>query len=153
MQKTMDSLSDEAVDNYASVTGQDPEVLKRVQRIEVRDSVRSFFDAKPEARQYEAEMAKIARESGLSGSPEAILQASYAIAVANNPDGVRSQAKREALQSLASKQSAAVPGGSATTQASAPSKITKANVDQLIAQNGQDWFQKNYETINQVLAS
>jgi hypothetical protein len=115
LEKTMSTMSDESAKQVAEQTGQDPEVLKRLQRMEVKDSIRDFWSDNPDAKQYEKEMAKIALESGLYGSPEAILKASYAIALSGSSDTVKSQAKREALESLAQKQQAAVPTGHATT--------------------------------------
>ena len=120
MEKTMSSMSDTSAEQVAQATGQDPELIKRLQRMEVKDSIRDFWDANPEARKYEKEMAKVASESGLVGSPEAILKASYAMAVANNQGAVKSQGKREALESLAHKQQAAVPTGSATNAGTLP---------------------------------
>lgn len=115
LEKTMSTMSDETAQQVADATGQDPEVLKRLQRMEVKDAIRDFWDSNPDARKYQAEMSKIATESGLYGAPEAILKAAYAIAVANNQGVVKSQGKKEALESLAHKQQAAVPMGSATT--------------------------------------
>lgn len=122
LEKTMSTMSDDSATQTAQATGQDPEVLKRLQKMEVKDAIREFYDQNPDAKQYDKEMAKIASESGLYGSPEAILKASYAIAVANNQAGVKSQGKREALESLAHKQQAAVPTGSATTSATPKDK-------------------------------
>lgn len=115
LEKTMTGMSDDSATQVAESTGQDPELLKRLQRVEVRDSIRDFYDANPEARQYEKEMAKIALESGIYGSPEAILKASYAMALSNHKDAVKSQGGREALEALAQTQQAAVPTGHATT--------------------------------------
>lgn len=115
LEKTMSTMSDESAEQAAEQTGQDPEVLKRLQRMEVKDSIRDFWDTHPEARKYEAEMAKIAVESGIYGTPEAILKAAYAMALSNDTDSVKSQGKKEALESLAHRQQAAVPTGAATT--------------------------------------
>lgn len=118
VEKTLSTMSDQSAEHEAQVTGQDPELLKAVRGLQVNNSIREFFDANPDARQYEAEMSKIANESGLFGSADAILKASYAMAVANDPsklEAVRSQTKQATLQSLAHKQQAAVPTGNATT--------------------------------------
>lgn len=120
LEKTMSTMSDESATQAAEATGQDPEVLKRLQRMEVKSSIHDFWETHPDARQYEKEMAKIAVESGIFGSPEAILQASYAMAIANHTDSVKSQGKREALESLAHKQQAAVPTGHATNSGVTP---------------------------------
>jgi hypothetical protein len=151
LEKTMTTMSDESAEQVANVTGQDPEVLKRVQRMEVKDAIRDFWESNPGAREYQSEMATIATESGLYGSPESILKASYALAMANNQNAVRSQGKREALESLAHKQQAAVPRGSAVNSQSSPQAITPQNVDQLVAQNNQAWFEKNYAAINRAM--
>lgn len=120
LEKTMSTMSDESAQQVAQATGQDPQLIQRLQRMEVKDSIRDFFDQNPEARKYEKEMAKIASESGLVGAPEAILKASYAIAVANNQGAVKNEGKKEALESLAHKQQAAVPTGSATNPGVTP---------------------------------
>jgi hypothetical protein len=120
LEKTMSTMSDESAQHVAQATGQDPEVLKRLQRMEVKDSIRDFWETHPDAKQYEKTMAKIASGSGLSGSADAILKAAYAMAVADNQGAVKSQGKREALESLAHKQQAAVPTGSATNAGTLP---------------------------------
>lgn len=120
LEKSMSTMSDDSAQQVAEATGQDPEVLKRLQRMEVKESIRDFWDANPNARKYEKEMATIATGSGLMGSPDAILKAAYAMAVANDQGAVKSQGKREALESLAHKQQAAVPTGSATNSGVTP---------------------------------
>lgn len=153
LEKTMGQMSDSSATQVAQATGQDPEVLKRLQRVEVRDAIREFWDEHPDARQYEAEMAQVAVESGLYGSPEAILKASYAIAVSNNLNAVKSQGRREGLQSLAHKQQAAVPKGNAVNSVSTDTRITPENVDKLVAQNDQQWFEEHHDEINAALAA
>ncbi len=149
----MTNMSDESATQVAEATGQDPEVLKRLQRMEVKDSIREFWDTHPEARAHEQEMAKIAVESGLYGSPEAILKASYAMAVSNNQGAVKSQGKREALESLAHKQNAAVPTGNAVNgSAMSTATITPQNVDRWVATHSQAEFEKNYDLINKAMA-
>jgi hypothetical protein len=152
LERTMSSMSDESATQVAEATGQNPEVLKRLQRMEVKDSIREFWDSNPGARQYESEMATIAVESGLYGSPEAILKASYAMAVAKNPEALKSQGKREGLESLAHKQQAAVPRGNAVNSGSTSNAITPQNVDQWVATHSQADFEANYEAINKAMA-
>lgn len=153
MENTMVAMSDESAEQAAEATGQDPEVLKRIQRMEVKQSINDFWSDNPEARQYEKEMAKIAAESGLYGTPNAILKAAYAIAVSSDQDAVRSQGGRQALENLAHKQNAAVPTGNAVNSSPAASaKITPQNVDQLVAQHDQAWFEKHYSEINVAMA-
>ena len=117
LEKSMVSMSDQSSEQVAQATGQDPELLKRLNAMEVKSQIRDFFDGNPEARQYESEMTKIAAEAGLYGSAEAILKASYAMARSSDTNAtasVQSQAKRATLESLAHKQQAAVPRGNAT---------------------------------------
>ena len=117
LEKNMVSMSDQSSEQVAQATGQDPELLKRLNAMEVKSQIRDFFDGNPEAKQYEAAMSKIASEAGLYGSAEAILKASYAMAKASDSGAtasVKSQAKRDTLESLAHKQQAAVPRGNAT---------------------------------------
>jgi len=90
--------------------------------------------------------------SGLYGSPDAMLKAAYAMAVAKNPDKVKSQARKETLESLAQKQQASVPTGNATNAGISSTKITPENVDQLVAKNDLAWFQKHYDEINRAMA-
>lgn len=153
LESTMSTMSDESAEQIANATGQNPEYLKRLQRMEVKDSIREFWDSNPDARQYESEMADIAVNSGLYGSPEAILNASYAIALSKNSSNIKSQGKQEALKSLAQKQQAAVPRGSAVNSSMTSQDITPQNVDRLVGQNSQDWFVKNYDAINKAMAS
>ena len=118
LEKTMGEMSDVSATQVAQATGQDPELIKRLQRMEVKDAIRDFYDANPAAAKYDTEMTRIANEAGLYGSPEAILKAAYAMARAEDTssvDTVRSQVKQETLQNLAHKQTAAVPTGNATT--------------------------------------
>lgn len=153
LEKTMTGMSDDSAEQQAEVTGENPEVLKRLQRMEVKDSIREFWDNNPEARKYEKQMAQIAVESGLYGSPEAILKASYAMALNSDQGAVKSQGKREALESLAHKQNAAVPTGNAVNGAAmTTATITPQNVDQMVASHDQAWFEKNYDAINRAMA-
>jgi hypothetical protein len=153
LEKSMLTMSDESVEQFAEQAGMDPDVLKRVQRMEVKDSIREFFANTPDAKQYESKMTEIATTMGLSGTPEAILEASYAIAMAKDGDNLRSQGKREALQSLAHKQQAATPRGNAVNSAPVQAEvITSQNVDALVGSHDLAWFQKNREAINKAMA-
>ncbi len=152
LEKTMGAMSDTSATQVAEATGQNPELLKAVQRLQVKDSIREFWDNNPEARAYESEMAEIASTAGIYGTPEAILKASYAMAVSGNADTIKSQGKREGLESLAHKQQAAVPRGNAVNTSGSSTTITPQNVDALVAQNDQAWFVAHYDEINKVMA-
>lgn len=151
LERTMSTMGDDAASRQAQATGENPEVLKRLMSMEVKSSIRDFWDANPEARQYESEMAKIAVEAGLYGTPESILKASYAMAAMNNQGAVKSQGKREALESLAHKQQASVPTGNAVTSSMTSNTITPQNVGQMVANHDQKWFEANYDAINQAM--
>lgn len=154
LERSMNEMSDYSAEEVAISTGQDPELLKRLQRFEVKSAIRDFFDVHPDAKQYEQEMVTNMLEGGLYGSPEAMLKAAYAMAVANDNNVDRSQIQRQTLENLAQKQTASVPRGNATNSGvtSSTSKITPQNVDQLVATNNLEWFKKNYDAINRAMS-
>jgi hypothetical protein len=153
LERTMGQMSDTSAEQVAQATGENPEILKRIQRMEVKESINDFWDANPDAKQYESEMAQIAVDSGLFGSPDAILKASYAMAVANNSATIKSQGKREGLESLAQKQQAAVPRGNAVNTGVANETITPQNVDFLVGKNSMEWYMSHRDEINKAMAS
>lgn len=152
LEKTMGALSDESAEAVAEQTGADPELLKRVQRMEVKDSVRNFFDGNPDAKPFESEMIAEIAKGQLAGSAEAVLEAAYAIALKNNVGGLKSQAKKETLTNLAQKQQAAQPRGAAVTSASASSAITPQNVDAMVAGMSHEEYRKRLPEINAAMA-
>lgn len=152
LEKTMTTMSDTSAEQVAEATGQNPEVLKRLQKMEVKESIRDFWEANPDARQYEDKMAEIAVSSGLYGTADAILKASYAMALSQDTDGVKSATKRATLESLAQKQQAAVPRGNATTSVVSSDTITPQNVDQMVAKMDVKEYQRRLPEINAALA-
>lgn len=147
LEKKTNQISDQYAEQVAEQTGQDPEVLKRLQRMEVRDAVRDFWAQDGVDRSYEPKMIELLGERPhLAGDLEAL----YALAAR---DGARSQGSREALESLAHKQQAAVPRGNAVTQGASPESITPQNVDRLVGSHDLAWFEKNREAINKAMAS
>jgi hypothetical protein len=152
LERSMTELSDESAEQIAISTGQDPELLKRLQRFEVKSTINDFFVDNPDAKQYEQDMIQEMTNSGLYGSPEAMLKAAYAMAVSKNPDKVKSQARKDTLESLAQKQQASVPTGNATNAGISSTKITSQNVDEMVAKNDLAWFQKHYDEINRAMA-
>lgn len=148
LEKSMTTMSDESAEQVAEATGQDPDVIKRLQRMEVKDSIREFWDSNPDARNYEAKMAEIATTMGLYGTPESILKAAYAQAKLGDSDGVTSQVRKETLQNLAQKQQAAVPTGNAVNSSDMGSqRITPQNVDELVSKNSPEWYAQNRQEI------
>lgn len=146
LEKTLSTTSDDIAENVALQTGQDPEVLKRLQRVEVKETVRDFWAENPDAQAFEQEMIdELQVRPHLAGDLDAL----WAVVQSKNGDVLKSQGKKEALESLAHKQQAAVPSGNAVQPngMGAP-KITPQNVDQLVAQNDMKWFRDNYAAIN-----
>lgn len=120
LEKATSAISDDEATRVAESTGQDPELLKRLQRVEVKEAVRDFWNQEGIDRSYEPSMIKLLETKPyLAGDLESL----YATAVMKSGGvaAVKSQGKREALESLAHKQQAAVPTGNATTNA-APKK-------------------------------
>lgn len=124
LEKSFVAQSDEAAEQIAESTGQDPETIKRLQRIEIKEAVRDFWDENPDARQYESEMIKlVAERPHLAGDLDAL----YATAVVKSGglDAVKSLGKREALTNLAQKQQATAPIGNATNSGAPKAKPFK----------------------------
>lgn len=153
LEKSMTQMSDDSAEQVAQATGENPEVLKRIQRMEVKNSINEFWSNNPDARDYESQMTEIAQSAGLYGTPEAILKASYAMAKAQDSDNLRTQGKREALESLRDKQQASVPRGNAVNSSPVQSDaITPQNVDALVGSHDLKWYEANREAINKAMA-
>lgn len=124
LEKATAAISDEDATATAEATGQDPEYLKRLQRVEVREAVRDFWSQDGVDQAYEPAMVELLETKPyLAGDLESL----YAVAVQKS-GGVtmaKSQGKREALTDLAHKQQAAVPTGNATTTSSPRKKDFK----------------------------
>lgn len=98
----------------------------RLRNIELRMEIQGWKLQNPDKTALEGEMVKILADP----NKKALVQGGYlslddvySLAKASAPDNseqVKSQAKREALESLAHKQQAAVPTGSATNPGTAP---------------------------------
>lgn len=147
LKKSMETVADTVAEEEATATGQDPETAKLLKRLIVRDSLRDFWEANPDAKKHEQELAKIVTERPyLAGD----LEAAYALVQTNT---LKSEGKKEALKSLASKQQAAVPAGSAVSGSSmGTSKITPENVNELVGKNDLKWFEAHQDEINQAMA-
>lgn len=145
LQKSVEEQAEQQAEVEAQATGYDVELLKTVRGLEVKNTVRDFFDANPGAKELEQDMVEvIAQRPHLANDLDAV----YALA---SKDATATKAKRETLENLAQKQQAATPRGSATSKTATTEKITSENVNQLVAQNSHDWFVKNYDAINAAL--
>lgn len=115
-----------------------------------------FYVQHPEAKQFEQEMVSILEEKPwLANDLEVVLDAAKGRSTteATRLVAERQAGKKEALTQAAQAERAAPPATSATQPGySSNSKITLDNVDELIAKNGQEWFVKNRDKINAVLA-
>lgn len=137
LEKNLVSTSDDIAEDVAQATGQDPELIKRLQRIEVKESVRDFWDSNPQARALEPQMVEIlAQKPHLAGDLESLYAA--ALVKSGGIDAVKSQGKREALTNLAQKQQATAPIGNATNSGTAPKTkpFSELSIQEMEAQLG-----------------
>jgi hypothetical protein len=119
LERTVTETASEYAEAEAVSTGQDPELLKTVRGMQVKEAVRDFWSQDGIDKAYEPQMIELlATKPHLAGDLDAL----YATAVMQSGklDSVRSQGKREALESLAHKQTAAVPRGNATNSGVTP---------------------------------
>jgi len=152
LEKTATEGFEEAVSQdvtQGTIDADDPRIA--IKRLEIKQNVRDFFDANPEAKEYEKEMAKIVVEKPYLRDD---LEALYAVALKNNVSALKSEGGKEALESLAAKQSATAPKGSATNGASfsTDTKITQANVAQMVRDHDHKWYEKHLPEINAAIA-
>lgn len=149
LEKTLTTASDDSADEIAQYQGLDPNVLRRVQRIEIKDTVRDFYVNHPDARDLEPAMiTALQSKPHLAGDLESL----YAVVKMSNLGDVKSQGKREGLESLAQKQQAAVPRGNAVTAGTSGSKITAQNVDQVVAGMSPEEYKRRLPEINRAMA-
>ena len=106
----------------------------RIIALETKYAVRDFFDANPEAKALEAEMAKYIVENGkaeLVKQGYLTLDEVHAIVAAKSVDTsqIKAEGRKEGLQELANKQRATAVNGSANNVAPAP-QVTSANAEE-----------------------
>lgn len=127
LEKTIDT----SITEEAETAGLSDDDRVDLARLKTKMTLRDFWDANPDARQFDTKMAEIVQERPyLAGDLEAL----YALAQVRggNTSAVKAQAKQETLQSLAHKQQAAVPTGNATNPGTTPK--TKPFADLSIAE-------------------
>jgi hypothetical protein len=116
----------------------------------------SFFVNHPEAKQFESTMVNILEEKPwLASDLEVVLDVAKGRSTTDAATRLaeRQAGSKEALAQAEQTGRAAQPRASATNSAKASnSRITMDNVDDLIAKNGHDWYMKNRDKINTVLA-
>jgi hypothetical protein len=123
LEKTVTTTSDEYAEVEAAQTGQDPELLKTVRGLQVKDAVRTFWDTPlpngtvPDRAMEQSMISELQAKPYLAGDLESL----YATAVfKSGGTDVKSQVQKETLQNLAHKQTAAVPRGNATNPGTTP---------------------------------
>ena len=131
----------------------------RMRNLELKFGIQEWKANNPDKVALESDMVKVLTENPtkllLVQEGHLSLDDIYSIARGSNPNvesELKSQGKQEGLQNLAQKQKAAVPRGNAVNSSARTEAITKENVNQLVAQNGQAWFEQNYEAINRAMA-
>lgn len=115
----------------------------------------SFYVNHPEAKALEAEMVAILEEKPwLANDLEVVLDVAKGRSTteATKLVAANQAGKKEALAQAEQAGRAAQPRASATNSTTPASRITLDNVDELIARNGHDWYMKNRDKINAVLA-
>jgi len=152
LEKTATAGFDAAVNQDVSsgaLEADDPRIA--IRKLEIKQNVRDFFDDNPEAKQYEQDMVKIvAQKPHLRDDLDAL----YALALKNNVSAVKSEGGKEALETLAAKQSATAPKGSATNGASfgSATKITRQNVNEMVRTHDHKWYEEHLPEINAAVA-
>lgn len=147
------SITDEDLDPNASPEDRDN---ARIRNVELKMDIRQWKMDNPSKLQHEADMVKLLQDPVKKQLVQAgylTLDDVYKMSVGDDTAAVKSQGGREALETLAQKQQAAVPRGNAVNGSVMSSgRITSQNVDQLVAQNDQKWFEAHYKEINEAMA-
>lgn len=115
LEKATTVISDEDASATAQATGQDEALLQRLQRVEVKEAVRDFWNNPDHDPAFESKMVEIVSQKPYLAAD---LDSLYAVAVMESGGvaAVKSQGKKEVLSDLAHKQQAAVPTGNATNR-------------------------------------
>lgn len=153
-QATKDTKLKEAITAPKEVDQADTQAVwnERLEQLEAKNSVTDFYLRNPEARSFDAQMAKEVQAKPYLAQD---LDALYAVVRFNelNTDDIKSAGGREALENLAQRQKAtAVKGNATNSRITSNTRITSKNVDQLVAANSQDWFVKHYDEINAAMS-
>lgn len=121
---------------------------QRMQVIEAEREVENFYSQNPDARQYDADMARIAREKGIGD-----IEALYAMAKVQNlqnggEEQLKNEGKKQGLQDLALKQKVASATSSATTKQLGSQEITRQDVQNALANKDTEWLRQNKAAID-----
>lgn len=148
----LEKALDTGITQEAEAQGLGNDERVKLAKLEAKMTVRDFFDANPEARQHEQAMIEeLAAKPYLAGDLESLY--ANALFKSGNLNTVKSQGKKEALESLAHKQQAAVPRGNAVNSGDAGStKITPQNVDRIVAGMTPEEYRRRLPEINAAMA-
>lgn len=132
----------------------------RVRNLELKFEAQNWKLQNPDKAVYESDMANILANDPVKRQlvQEGYLSLDDVYSIARGKSStsdvdLKSQGKREALESLRDKQQAAVPGGKAVNSVpTQEASITPQNVDKLVGQNSLEWFNKNKDAINRAMA-
>lgn len=117
----------------------------------------SFWVNHPDAKQFESTMVDVLEEKPwLASDLDVVLDVAKGRSTTDAATRLaeRQAGSKEALAQAEQAGRAAQPRASATNSAKASNtRITMDNVDQLIEANGHEWFMKNRDKINTVLAN
>lgn len=131
----------------------------RVRNLELKYDIQDWKLRNQDKLAHESDMVKVLSDPNkrlLVQEGMLSLDDVYAIArgTSGSEDSIKSQGKREALQSLAQKQQAASPRGNATnsSQLSSTNKITPQNVDQVVGRMSPEEYRRRLPEINRAMA-
>ena len=126
-------------------------LVERQNTLELKQYVRDWFDANSEMKEHRAELQKIATERPWLQDMDDVK--AHFLANPSREAQLKTDGGREALTNLAQKQQQIPPGANATNSGVYESgTITPANVYEQIDKHDQEWFQKNYKTINKAIS-
>lgn len=143
------------IQNEASAQGvpedQVQAMNQQLQVLQANQAVNDFYAANPDARKYDAEMAKIVQENPAiaAGGIEAL----YALAKVRDLESggeqqIKDEGKKEGLQTLALKQKVASATASATSSQTSSPSITQADVASALQRGDREWLQNNKAAID-----
>lgn len=148
----LEKAIDTGITEEAQIQGLSDDDRLDIVRIKTKLNVREFFDNNPDAKSYEQAMiAELANKPHLAGDLESLY--ANAVVKSGGVGQLKSQGKREALETLAQKQQAAAPRGNAVNSSpTGGSKLTPQNVDQMVAGMTSEEYRRRLPEINRAIA-
>lgn len=147
----LEKAMDEGITQEVEARGLSDDDRVDIARLKAKMTVRDFWDSNPDAKTYEPQMVKILQSKPhLAGDLESLF--AVALRDGGNTETLKSEGGRRALESLASKQRATSPTGSAISSAPSSKTITRAEINQHLQAGDTAWYNKNQTKINQLVA-